>query len=94
MTETETTETPVKTVKTRFNLKDVCAFYGVDYEKAAPLTWSDRNELINRHYEKQALVKKEAQIQRQKEHLATLEAEKARLVKSAERFKKLLEAIK
>jgi hypothetical protein len=92
--EIETLATPVKTGKKRFNVKDVCAFYGVGHEKAEKLPWSDRYELINRHYDKQTLARKEAQIQRLKDHIATLEAEMAVLNPSKERFEKLLEAIK
>lgn len=89
-----TLETPVKTGKKRFNVKDVCAFYGVDYEKAAALPWADRNELINRHYDAQALARKQAQIERLNDQIGVLEDDLSVLRPSKERFEKLLEAIK
>ena len=94
MSETETTETPVKTGKKRFNVKDVCAFYGVDYEKAAALPWSDRNELINRHYDAQAILRKTAQIDRLESNVKVLEREKAALWPSKLRLDELLHGIK
>lgn len=94
MTETETTETPVKTGKKRFNVKDVCAFYGVDYAKAAALPWADRNELINRHYDTQALARKQTQIKKLSEQIAAINGEILILTPSNRRFVELLKAIK
>ncbi len=94
MSETETSETPVKTGKKRFNVQDVCAFYAVDYEKAAVLPWSDRNELINRHYDSQALLRKTAQIDKLEANVKVLEKEKAALSPSVMRLHELLAGIK
>mgnify|MGYP003502356709 FL=1 len=89
-----TLETPVKTGKKRFNVKDVCAFYGVDYAKAAALPWSDRNELINRHYDEQSWLRKSAQILKMQKHIAVIQEQMDLLSPSKQRLEDLLKAIK
>ena len=89
-----TLETPVKTGKKRFNVKDVCAFYGVDYEKAAALPWADRNELINRHYDEQSWLRKSAQILKMQKHIAVIQEQMDLLSPSKQRLEDLLKAIK
>lgn len=92
--EIETLATPAKAGKKRFNVKDVCAFYGVSYEKAEKLPWSDRNELINRHYDAQALLRKASQVKKLMAQVDGIEEEIQPLQASKARLDELLNTIK
>lgn len=91
---TETTETPVKAGRKRFTVRETCEFYGADFSKATELTSADRFELINRHYDAQALLRKQAQLERMKNRIRDLERSMTTLSKSKAKLDKLLDMIK